>query len=464
MFRRGISLRRLNIVILIISVLLSAGLLLAMNRTNSIYDETHEYTEQFIEWRSSSYDLQRASDYLTEQMQDFTVTGDREYLDNYFTEAKVTKRRENALQVLGQKHARSAAYRDLSAAMDESVSLMEREYYAARLTVMAYGYDVSEYPEEIQNVKLMGPDLELTTDQMKEMAMLMMHGEEYRKRKDVISNHMENCLNDLDAEMKEEQAKYTDKLQKQVIFEHILTVLIILLLLGIVFLTYRLVIKPLKNSVELIRDEEDLPIKGAYEIRFLAKTYNLIHHTNLQSKEKLTYEATHDKLTGLYNRRGYDYLMENIDLETSALLLFDIDRFKSINDSFGHDVGDRILTRVADAIFENFRSQDYVCRIGGDEMAVIMVHSDPSLATLLEGKIKKINKMLSIKKDDDPTVKVSAGVAFGEPDITVDIIFKRADTCLYEVKNGNMNEISFYKSAKADKKKKTNNKQEAEKQ
>ena len=78
--------------------------------------------------------------------------------------------------------------------------------------------------------------------------------------------------------------------------------------------------------------------------------------------------------------------------------------------------------------------------------------------------VKKINKMLSIKKDDDPTVKVSAGVAFGEPDITVDIIFKRADTCLYEVKNGNMNEISFYKSAKADKKKKTNNKQEAEKQ
>ena len=97
MFKRGISLRRLNIAMLIISVLLSAGLIIAMNTTNSIYDDTHEFTQKFIEWRSSSYDLQRASDYLTEMMQDFTVTGDREYLDNYFNEANVTQRREKAL-------------------------------------------------------------------------------------------------------------------------------------------------------------------------------------------------------------------------------------------------------------------------------------------------------------------------------------------------------------------------------
>ena len=172
----------------------------------------------------------------------------------------------------------------------------------------------------------------------------------------------------------------------------------------------------------------------------------------MQSKEKLSYEATHDKLTGLYNRRGYDFLMENLDLETSALLIFDIDRFKAINDSYGHDVGDRILTRVGNAIFENFRSQDYVCRIGGDEMAVIMVHSDPSLASLLDVKIKKINKMLSIKQDDDPTVKVSVGVAFGETGIDLETLFKRADTCLYEVKNGTKKEVSFYKSAKEKKK------------
>lgn len=453
MFKRGISLRRANILMLIVSIILSVGLIIAMNQTTNINKETNVYTQKFIEWRSSSYDLQRASDYLTEMMQDFTVTGDRKYLENYFTEAKVTKRRENALQILGQDHARSAAYRDLSAAMDESVSLMEREYYAARLTIMAYGYDLSEFPEEIQDVNIMAQDSELSSEQLKETATLMMHGNEYRKRKEVISSHMESCLHLLDEEMKEEQAKYAEKLREQVVFEHILTVFIIVMLLGVVLLTYRLVILPLKNSVDLIRDDEDLPVKGAYEIRFLAKTYNLIHYTNMQSKEKLSYEATHDKQTGLYNRRGYDFLMENLDLETSALLLFDIDKFKFVNDNYGHDVGDRILTRVGNVICENFRSQDYVCRIGGDEMAVIMVHTDSSLVSLLDKKIKKINKLLSVKQDNDPVVSVSVGVAFGENGIDVETLFKRADNCLYEVKNGTKKEVSFYISEKDARKK-----------
>ena len=446
---RGISLRKANIIMLIVAVLLSGGLLVAMNITSSYYKEMDDYTNQFLEWRTSSYDLQRASDYLTDQMQSFTVTGDRSYLDNYFKEANVTKRREKALEVLSQGNVRSVAYKDLSAAMEESVSLMEREYYAARLTVEAYGYDLSEFPEEIQNVKLLSPDTGLSSEDLKELARLMVHGEEYRNRKAVISTHMENCLKDLEQEMDEKQTTNSEKLGRQVAIEHILTILIIIVFLLMVFLTYRLVIRPLKNSVDLIRDEEDLPVRGAYEIRFLAKTYNLMHHTNLQSKEKLTYEATHDKLTGLYNRRGYDFLMENIDLETSALLLIDIDKFKTINDTYGHDVGDRILVKVADIIFGNFRAQDYVCRIGGDEMAVIMVHSDPSLSSLLASKVKKINQYLAEKDEtDNPTVSISVGVAFGETGITSEILFKRADTCLYEVKDGVKKEISFHKNEK----------------
>ena len=69
---------------LIVAVLLSGGLLVAMNITSSYYNEMDDYTNQFLKWRTSSYDLQRASDYLTDQMQSFTVTGDRSYLDNYF--------------------------------------------------------------------------------------------------------------------------------------------------------------------------------------------------------------------------------------------------------------------------------------------------------------------------------------------------------------------------------------------
>ena len=400
----GIRLRKLNIVMLIAAVAFSIGLIIAMNMTGKLNNDANKFTQQIIDRKNSSSDLMRASDYLTEQMQVFTVTGNRQYLDNYFTEAKVTRRRENALQVLSQGNTRSDAYLDLSAAMDESVSLMNTEYYAARLTVIAYGLNITDFPEEIQIVQLDVEDLALSQNDpkaLKEKAAFMMHGEEYQKSKDKISSNIDKCLQNLDKEMDEKQKDYADRLSRQLVIENILTILIVITMLAMVLITYRLVIRPLKYSVDLIRDEQDLPVSGAYEIRFLAKTYNLMHHTNMQSKEKLTYEATHDKLTGLYNRRGYDFLMENVDLETSALLLFDIDNFKSINDTYGHDAGDRILTRVSDTIFGNFRAQDYICRIGGDEMAVIMVHTDTSLASLIESKVKKINKTLSEKDGQD---------------------------------------------------------------
>ena len=451
----GIHLRKLNIVMLIAAVAFSIGLIIAMNMTGKLNNDANKFTQQIIDRKNSSSDLMRASDYLTEQMQVFTVTGNRQYLDNYFTEAKVTRRRENALQVLSQGNTRSDAYLDLSAAMDESVSLMNTEYYAARLTVIAYGLNITDFPEEIQIVQLDVEDLALSQNDpeaLKEKAAFIMHGEEYQKSKDKISSNIDKCLQNLDKEMDEKQKDYADRLSRQLVIENILTILIVITMLAMVFITYRLVIRPLKYSVDLIRDEQDLPVSGAYEIRFLAKTYNLMHHTNMQSKEKLTYEATHDKLTGLYNRRGYDFLMENVDLETSALLLFDIDNFKSINDTYGHDAGDRILTRVSDTIFGNFRAQDYICRIGGDEMAVIMVHTDMSLASLIESKVKKINKILSEKDGQDPSVQVSCGVAFGESGINAETIFKRADTCLYEVKDGEKEMISICKPEKKKKK------------
>ena len=436
---------------LIITVAFSIGLIIAMNLTGKINRDSNKYTQQVIDRKNSSSDLMRASDYLTEQMQVFTVTGDRQYLDNYFTEAKVTKRRENALAVLSQGNTRSAAFLNLSAAMDESVSLMNTEYYAARLTIIAYGLNITDFPEEIQSVELTPEDRPESVpdrDALKEKAMLLMHGVEYQKSKSKISANIDKCLQELDREMEEKQKDYASKLSRQLLIENILTILIVVTMLAMVFITYRLVIRPLKYSVDLIRDEQDLPVSGAYEIRFLAKTYNLMHHTNMQSKEKLTYEATHDKLTGLYNRRGYDFLMDNVDLETSALLLFDIDHFKSINDTYGHDAGDRILTRVADTIFGNFRAQDYICRIGGDEMAVIMVHAEPALASLIESKVKKINKTLSVSDGDDPGVMLSCGVAFGESGSSSDSLFKEADTCLYEVKDGLKEEVSICTSEK----------------
>lgn len=193
----------------------------------------------------------------------------------------------------------------------------------------------------------------------------------------------------------------------------------------------------------MIREEKEIPLKGAYEVRFLAKTYNLMFQSGVKNQEKLAYEATHDSLTGLYNRRGYEFLVRNVDWETSALILLDLDDFKSINDNYGHDVGDAVLKKAAAAILKSFRSQDFVCRIGGDEFAVIMLHSYVALTELIQKKVDGMNEILS-QTEGIPAVSLSAGVAFGHQDQDKEVLFKQADEALYQAKDKGKRSIVFY--------------------
>ena len=438
-----ISLSRFNALMLIIAVLTSVILFFAMYRTSALYKKAYFITQEALTLTQRTGDLQNASDYLTEQIRCFSITGDRAYLDNYFEEAKVTKRREHAIDALEEYDENSVALADLKEAMKESVSLMEVEYYAARMTVEAYGYDVTEFPEEIQNTELSDYDKNLSQEEMKDQAQQILFNETYRYKKEAISSNMKLSLSKLSSSLKEEQNEVSKELEQQMIVEHVLTWVLIILMFTIVFLTYKLIIRPLKESVSFIRNEKDIPLYGAYEIRFLAKTYNLMYHTHIANKEQLNFEATHDELTGLYNRRGYEFLIDNVDLETSALLLFDLDEFKSVNDTYGHDVGDKVLVRASDAIAKSFRNEDYVCRLGGDEFVVIMVHATSDMQELIKGKIQRLNDGLKDDKDGVPAISVSVGVAFGKIGLKPEELLKNADKALYDVKNSGRKNVGF---------------------
>ena len=441
---RGISLKHLNIAMFVVAIIISAILFYEMHETSSIYKHTHKVTQTQIILEDSAQDVRVASDYLTEQMRRFVITGEREYLDNYFTEAFVTKRREKALGTLEKHQENRDAINDIRNATEGSNELMDTEYYAARLTVEAYGYDIADYPEEIQDITITEGDSKLSSEEMKTYAVELLFNDAYSKKKDYIMNNMDSCIDDLKAELKEEQNEAAEQLDHQVFVEHALTVVLIVIMLGIVLLTSRLIIAPITNAIFLIRDERDIPIEGAYEVRFLAKTYNLMFNNHQQSREKLTYEATHDKLTGLYNRRGYDFLIKNVDMETSTLIIIDLDKFKTVNDTYGHDIGDRVLAKAADIIYNSFRNADYVSRIGGDEFAVIMVHSDAELADLIRKKYEVMNEKMMDDEDGLPPLSFSAGVAFGEVGKDIKTVFKGADEALYKAKEGGRSNICFY--------------------
>ena len=155
------------------------------------------------------------------------------------------------------------------------------------------------------------------------------------------------------------------------------------------------------------------------------------------------YNATHDSLTRVYNRAGYDLLLSNLELSTTLLLLIDGDYFKRINDRYGHEVGDRTLQKLAAVLVQNFRGEDYVCRVGGDEFIVLIRNADRSRDQEVRDRVGRINAQLADTADGLPEFSVSVGAAHGEGAADSTELFEQADRALYETKRAGRRGITF---------------------
>ena len=187
-----------------------------------------------------------------------------------------------------------------------------------------------------------------------------------------------------------------------------------------------------------------MPVQGAYEFQFVASEYNAMYESTKRSQEQLAYDASHDALTGLYNRSVFQNMQETVERRRNALIMADLDGLKQINDTYGHDAGDRAIKRVADLLRAAFRAEDYVCRIGGDEFAVIMIHAGSELKELVRQKIEEINRALKSSDDELPGLSLSVGVAFSDRENPNGDIYKDADTALYRAKTSGKGICVFY--------------------
>ena len=115
-----------------------------------------------------------------------------------------------------------------------------------------------------------------------------------------------------------------------------------------------------------------------------------------------------------------------------------------MNDTYGHALGDVILKKVADYLKAAFRNNDYVCRIGGDEFAILMVEMTTDLQYTIKKKIDSVNQQLSSPEKGIPKVSLSAGVAFSDRENPGENIFEDADKALYKVKENGRNGCGFY--------------------
>jgi len=170
------------------------------------------------------------------------------------------------------------------------------------------------------------------------------------------------------------------------------------------------------------------------------------------AKERLEYMANFDALTALPNRTlffdrlGQVLFRAKRYQEWFALLFLDLDRFKQVNDTFGHDMGDRLLEEVADRLIACLRESDTVARMGGDEFAVILSRiADMQDAESVACKIIKTLAAPFCLQGHECTIGASIGISIFPCDsLDPESLLKMADTAMYQAKENGRNTFSFY--------------------
>ena len=186
----------------------------------------------------------------------------------------------------------------------------------------------------------------------------------------------------------------------------------------------------LRGERKIMENESEIP-----ELKPLLET---IFRLEREYSDKRT-EADRDRLTGLYNRNGFEHIAEGFLMREGAegaLILFDLDNFKLVNDMEGHPAGDRLLQCFAGCLTETFRRDDVAARLGGDEF-IILVRS-PVNAAVLEEKFRELSRKVHTafgKYYAKYSVSASAGAVLADGDMRdYRSLYKCADTALYIAK------------------------------
>jgi len=201
------------------------------------------------------------------------------------------------------------------------------------------------------------------------------------------------------------------------------------------------------------RDEE------GKAIRMNGVHIDITHIKSLQEKlevktEELKLLASLDPLTKLYNRRYFSETSEHIfhlaqrNTVKLSVIMIDIDKFKSVNDTYGHKTGDKVIISLSSALKELTRSSDIICRYGGEEFLILLPSTDTKGATSMSQKINNRINVIMINTDNNMPLKFTVSMGISEVDLqkdkTIEEAIDRADIALYEAKNRGRNQVFIH--------------------
>ncbi len=220
-----------------------------------------------------------------------------------------------------------------------------------------------------------------------------------------------------------------------------------------------------ENSVLITRNGDEIPIQDSAapirdRIGNIIGSVMVFHDVSKESRlfRQLSYQASHDTLTGLINRREFENKLvlsleqtrENPET-THALLYVDLDQFKVVNDTFGHTAGDALLRQLSEQIQANIRSTDLLSRLGGDEFGILLERCDEERAIEVAESIRgSIEGYRFEWQDSFTTVRCSIGVVMvTSENADVASVMSSADVACYSAKDMGRNQVHLYKDSDA---------------
>jgi len=208
---------------------------------------------------------------------------------------------------------------------------------------------------------------------------------------------------------------------------------------------------PVALSLSLLRDERGNPTNMIGYIKDITQRKDFEKKLLVQ-KQKLKFQANHDDLTGLPNRALFiDRLKQGIfnakrNKKTLALFFIDLDHFKEINDTLGHNIGDKVLKKVATLLKQSFRKEDTLARLGGDEFTIITQNlaTKEDIAYLAQKVLATFKEPIVI---DSHTLYVTSSMGislYPDDGESCSNLLQYADTAMYKAKNEGRNNFQFY--------------------
>jgi diguanylate cyclase (GGDEF)-like protein len=175
-------------------------------------------------------------------------------------------------------------------------------------------------------------------------------------------------------------------------------------------------------------------------------TVAVLRHELTATLVELSGLARHDALTGLVNRREFDHrLTRELERcarsqETCTVLMCDLDRFKEVNDTHGHLAGDMVLKRVARDLLAGVRTVDTVARVGGEEIAVLLLDCHAADA---QDVAERLRRAVALSREGEPAITISIGVADSSEASSLPELLAAADRALYEAKRAGRDRVGY---------------------